>query len=617
MFKKHSILISCTLIITLGFVVYANSLSGKFIWDDNNLIKYNTYIKNWSKFPALLGTNIAAGAGKKYSLYRPLQMITYILDYSFWRFDVRGYHLTNILLHILVGLSIYRLINILFTDNLLAALCSILFVVHPIHTEAVAYISGRSDPLALLFLLLCFIFYIKYYHTERISFYILMLLTYILALLSRETSLILPLLLLLYHYYFKKKVKSNAFLSILGIVFVYILLRITVFRDLLAGYNTTLLQRIPGFFVAITNYLRILFLPVDLHMEYGNKLFYFSQPQAMLGIFILLSLMFVIFSKRNSNKLLSFSLSWFLISLLPISNLYPLNAYMAEHWLYIPSIGFFLILAKLICYIFRDKNFKLLAGVFAVLLVFFHSYLTIKQNSYWQEPIIFYERTLVYNPESPRIYNNLANEYNLIGKYEKAIALYEKAIELSPAYVDAYNNFAATYRDLGKQEKTIAFFEKAIAINPRYMQTYINLAITYLRIGKYEKAIPLYEKAIELNPSSAQTYNNLAVAYNYLGKYEKAIALYEKAIELNPSSAKIYNNLANTYRHQGKYEKAIALYEKAIELNPNYVNAYYNLALYFFCQKQYKLAAKYYGRAKQLGLDNHHLLEIPKLQRKD
>ncbi|GAF76422.1 unnamed protein product, partial [marine sediment metagenome] len=150
---KNPTILAIVLIIILGFVVYSNSLNGKFIWDDEYLIKNNVYIRSFSYLPKIFSEDIGTGAEKKYYFYRPLQMITYMIDYSLWKLNVRGYHLTNTLLHILAALTIYWLINILFGDRPLSLFASLFFVAHPIHTEAVAYISGRADPLALLFML--------------------------------------------------------------------------------------------------------------------------------------------------------------------------------------------------------------------------------------------------------------------------------------------------------------------------------------------------------------------------------------------------------------------------------------------------------------------------------
>ncbi|MBU1147116.1 MAG: tetratricopeptide repeat protein, partial [Candidatus Omnitrophica bacterium] len=445
--RYRPILIAIFLISIFGSTVYVNSLNNEFTWDDEWLVENNVHIRNWSNTTKIFMEDVGAGAGGKYHFYRPVQIFTYMIDYSLWKLNVRGYHFTSILLHILAALTIYWLINILFKDNLLSLCTSILFVVHPIHTEAVTYISGRSDSLATIFMLVCIIFYIKYLRRAGNKVYIFMIISYTLALLSKENSLILPALILLYTFAFKEKLKVKGFLPIVSIAFIFVLLRSTVLESLSfqTSYTTTLFQRIPGFFVAITNYIRLMFLPFNLHMEYGNKLFNLSNPKAMAGLLILVSLLIYAFRKKKANVLIFFSIFWFFIALLSVSNLYPINAYMAEHWMYLPSIGFFLILSKGLNYIYRTKNLRIFAVGLMIGLLAFYSYLTLRQNNYWKEPIAFYERILKYAPDSCKIYNNLGVAYMNLGNKKEAISSYKKAIEIDPDYSEAYNNLGVAY----------------------------------------------------------------------------------------------------------------------------------------------------------------------------
>ncbi len=575
--------IAIALIIVLGFAVYANSLHGRFVWDDEHLIKQNIYIKNWSNLTKVFTRDIGAGSGRRYSSYRPLQMLSYMLDYTFWKLDLRGYHLSNILLHILAALTIYWLINILYHDSLLSLLTSLFFVVHPIHTEAVAYISGRADPLALLFMLLCFIFYLKLLESNHPGLYLLMLASYILALLSRENSLILPVLLLLYHYAFREKVKIKQFLPLLIIACIYILLRLTAFKSLSPHSlcSTTLRQRIPGFFAAITDYIRLLIFPFGLHMEYGDKLFNLTHPRALLGAVILSALLFYAFRirKRKTNSLNFFALGWFILTILPVSNLYPIGiAYMAAHWLYLPSIGFFLILARVLSFLHRKESLRKLANVCIISLVALYSYLTIRQNNYWSEPVTLYQNTLKYVPDSARTLTSLGIAYKNLGRNQEAVALYKKAIEVTPTYADAHNSLGLAYCDIGKYEAAIASFKKAIELNPDYAFAYNNLGFLYNNIGENKQAITSFKKAIELNPDYALAYNNLGSTYRELGRKLDAVTLYKQAIELNPTYAEAHYNLANAYSSLGKTEQAIGSYKRAIECDPNLTQAYINLA---------------------------------------
>lgn len=308
-------------IVILGFVVYGNSLKAKFVYDDYGLVVENSYIKSWSYLGDIFTKDVAAGVDRRYGFYRPIQMLTYMADYSFWKLSAAGYHFTNILLHVLAALCVYWFINILFDDRALSFLAGAFFVVHPVHTEAVTYISGRSDSLGLIFMLLAFIFYIKKARADSLKAYILMITCYMLALLSRENTLILPLLLLLYHYAFKEKFRIKAFAPILALACIYIVFRATALKSIISGLPCTssLPQRIPGFFVAITNYIRLLFLPFDLHMEYGTIIFGFGNPMAILGVAILAFLLIYGFRQKENNRPAFFSVYWFFLALLPIS----------------------------------------------------------------------------------------------------------------------------------------------------------------------------------------------------------------------------------------------------------------------------------------------------------
>lgn len=498
--KEANLYLCLFLIIFVGFAIYSSSLNGQFIWDDDVLVKNNSYIKSWSNVDKLFAGGIStyfSGAGLNF--YRPLQMITYTADYSLWKLDIRGYHLTNILLHIGVALLIYFFINILFSDAFLACLTSVFFVSHPVHTEAVSYISGRSDSLSALFMILCFIFYIKALHADNMVFNIIVVLSYICAILSRETSLILPILFLLYHYAFQKKIKLKIFFLILAISFLYVLFRLTILRSLLdsPAHSSAFLERLPGFFIALYSYIKILAVPCNLHMGYGAILFDFSDIRVSFGLLILVFSLAYALRAKKSSKLIFFSISWFFIALLPVSNIYPINAYIAEHWLYIPSIGVFLLIANGLRCMYRQERLRRAAIFIIIVLLALSSYFTIRQNEYWKDPVDFYKRTIKYVPGNNSLYLNLGMAYFNIGKKEEAASVFKKAIQVNPNNADAYNNLGNIYSDIGNKEDVISAYKKAIEINPDYAGAYFNLFLFYFREKQYSLAIECCDKAIE------------------------------------------------------------------------------------------------------------------------
>lgn len=583
---NKSRLIPILLIIILGFAVYGNSIGGKFLWDDEYLIKFNVYTKNFIYLPNIFTQDIGAGSGRVFGFYRPVQIATYCVDHALWGLNEAGYHLTNIILHILAALCVWYLAGVLFGEALIALVTAVVFLVHPVNVAAVSYISGRADSLALSFMLITFIFYIKSLKREEPFIYAAMLVSYAIALLSKELSLILPALILVYHYSFKKKIEVRKFLPVVITAIGYIIFRSTALKQTLASglreTQGTLFERLPGAFAALFNYARLIILPFDLHMEYGTPFFAPSDWRVWSGIIIFICLVFYAIRKRK-RVLVSFSLAWFIVGILPVSNIYPLNAYMAEHWLYLPAIGIFLLAAGGVSHLHKDKRFRAIAIALPVLLTLFYSALTIKQNAYWKSPIPFYKRTLKYAPSSIRALNDLGRLYEAKGMVKDAEELYRKAIETSPRFPLPYNNLGLIYHNKGDDAK----------------------------------AIPLYETAIELDPNYADALNNLAVVYEGMKKPDNAIALYRRAIGANPNFAGAYNNLGNACWSSGKVDEAIAAYKRSIDIDPRFPSPHYNLVLLYYDAKRYDLAIIHLDRAKALGFEGNPALakELSKYRR--
>jgi len=595
--KTH--LLNFMVILIIGIIVYANSFGNNFVWDDLTLIKENIYIKNWAYIPKIFTTDMGAGAGGVYHYYRPFQIFIYTLDYFFCKLNPAGYHLTNVLLHISAAVVVYCLILLIFNDVRLSFLASILFVTHPIQTEAVSYISGMGDPLSALFMLLCFIFYIKQLQRKNLGAYLLMLLSYALALLSKENAIILPALLLLYHYSFKEKIKIKQFASVLAPAVIYILLRVTVLRSSLPAelHFTDLFRRIPGFFAAITDYTRLLLAPFSLHMEYGNGLFNLAHPKAIAGILIVSLLPAYAFRKKKADKLFFFCISWFFIALLPVTNIYPpLPFYMTEHYLYLPSIGFFIILARGLISLYSVKRLKWLGIFLTGSLLIFYSGMTINQNNYWKNLLTFYEKTLKYAPDNVKVNSDLGNLYNDTGRYKEAINLLEKAIQLDPTYANSYNNLGNSYYAIGNIKEAISLYNKSLRLKP-HANTYNNLANAYAATGDVDKAISILKKAIEFNPEYPRSYYDMGVIYLGMGKNKEAVDLFGKSIKLEPNFSESYVNLAVIHYNTGKLNEAIPLLKRAIEINPAYGKAYFNLSVIYFIQKQYDLSVEYCDKA--------------------
>ncbi len=600
--KRFFIGVSVVLIVVSGFVVYFNSLNNGFIWDDYDLVRDNVYVKRWSSLPLVFSTDVAAGGGRQYNFYRPLQMLTYFSDYSLWKLNSVGYHLTNVVLHVLAALTLFWLVVLLFGNPFLSLVTALLFVVHPVHTEAVAYVSGRADSLAAIFLLLSLVFYHHNFRSDKPIFFVAACLSYVLALLSRENVLILPALLLLYHYFIREKPKAGRFLLFLFLALLYAALRSTILRALLpqqAMSPGTWWQRLPGFFVAFGEYVRILPAPVNLHPEYGRELFAFADPRALAGAVLLAVVLVLLFLTRNRIRLAFFALGWFILNLLPVANFYPINAYLAEHWLYLPSMGFFLLAAWGIDGIYRRRRAPAL--ILTVVLAVSYAFLAMKQADLWKDGAAFYERALRYAPKSVRTMTDLGIARLKQGQTGAAVEVLEQATRLDPGYADAFNSLGNAYKIAGRYPEAEEAYKRAFTIKPDYAGAYNNLGMLYDKLIKKEEAIACYLKAIEANPGFVPACNNLGVTLDALGREEEAENWYRKALLLNPDFADAYNNLAVILSHSGRKTEAIGALEKALRINPRLAAAHTNLAMIYYDLNDYRQAIGHCDQAIALG----------------
>jgi tetratricopeptide (TPR) repeat protein len=555
-------------LIAAGFLVYANSLGGAFVYDDEPLVKDNVTLTSVSYVGEIFRNNILAGAGQQSVFYRPLQMLTLWADHAVWKFNPFGYHLTSVIWHILAGLVLFWFLRMLLGLDVLAFFAALLFEIHPIHTEAVSYISGRADPMAFVFLLTTFILYLKQAAAPRKSTYFLMLLAYSAALLSRENSMILPALIGITHVSFKQKVRRKEFFSLCALLCFYLFLRIIVLKGMLSeiSSDTSLFQRAPGFFVALLQYIRLLFLPLGLHMEYGTPLFGLTDPRVWLGMIVCGGLLVFMLRKKSVPDLARFSLAWFLVSLLPVSNLFPINAYMAEHWLYLPSVGFFILLAYFLKRLYEDRRHRSVAVGLAAGLVFFYAFLTVRQNTYWKDPETFYTRTLKYAPQSSKVLNNLGSLTKAKGHIDDAISFFQKAIAAKPDNSDAHYNLGNAFLATSRMPDAIASYQRALALNPNRAEIYNNLGNAYMSLGENESALANYQKALARNPHYVDAANNLSIVFSNLGRNQEAVDLLKEVIRRNPRYAVAYKNLAVFYYQTNQINLAIAMADKARDL---------------------------------------------------
>lgn len=515
--ESTSILYLVTILFALGFLIYANTLVNGLFFDDEHFIYNNQAVTTFS-LPDLFGHSLSTGAGQLSNYYRPLLFTGFAFEYALFKDAGFIYHLNSMLLHIGATIGIFLILQKLFQNRFISLLTALLFLIHPVQTEAVSYASGRGDPLSLFFSVIAI--YLSLRRSTRS--YIFALFFFICALLSKELALITPGLLFLSHLFLEKTLSRKAFLKafkkalpFFAISIGYFILRITVlnfsntlnFHQTESIYTESLFVRLTTFFHLIPTYLSLLIFPKDLFMERDSLIAIQTTPTiaSSLSFLSLLALAFFAFLKRNQYPILAFGLAWIGISFIPTSGILPINGIFYEHFLYYPSIGFFVILSWLLWIILKKipslvQNLLLLLLFFLILIL---SVRTIARNSEWRNPIVFYEQTLSYAP-SARAYNNLAMAYAESNQLEKAVEKYRAAIQLVDAYPETRYNLGNVYVKTNNVKAAEHEYKEALRIDPAFYYAYIQLMGIYTaREDTAGQAwiIQEVEKIVAVNPS--------------------------------------------------------------------------------------------------------------------
>ncbi|MDD5530417.1 MAG: tetratricopeptide repeat protein [bacterium] len=589
--KLNRHFIGIFLIATLGIAIYANSLNNGFVYDDTIFITNNIYIKNLENLPKLFNMDIFCAKDSPQKVknavyyYRPLQAVSNMFDYSLWRLNVFGYHLTNLLWHLLTAILIYFLVNLLFRDLKISLIAGLLFVAHPIHTEAVTYISGRTDLMASSFLLLSFILFIKYRQfslPKRNYYYAGSVISFIFAILSKETGVILPFILILYDWLFSKQEKNIKFISkllsrisifiIIDIIYAGLRFAILNFGEwgLKSGINPYL--RILTACKSTLLYIKLLFLPFDLHMDRSMSAAtsIFNLP-VLISIVLLIIIGVLAVKAYKSNKTIFLSIVWFLVFLFPTLNLVAqLPRGMLEHWVYVPSIGIFIILGFGIAKIFeipQEVCPSYISNAVFIVILGLYSGLTIKQNTIWKDEPTLYKNMLKYRPDNVEAHYNLGNYYWRKGLLDNAIKEYEGILTLNPGNAGVHNSLGRIYTAKGLVDKAITESKEALRLQPDLAEAHNNLGLAYDTKGLSDEALKEYKEALRLGPTSVETHNNLGTYYAKKKLLDEAIIEYRKALKLNPDDITVMNNLSIAYMEKGDLNSIISESLKLLKSN--------------------------------------------------
>jgi protein O-mannosyl-transferase len=520
----------------IGFIIRLPAIQGQLIWDDICLTRDNPFIK--SPLLALEAFRHYLFLDSLSGHYRPVQNLSYMFDYFFWNTDPAGFHLSNIFLHVTAGLLLYRLLTHLFgkgaglwnSDDpgsarlgaFAAFIISGIWMVHPVHSAAIDYISGRADSLAFVFSAGAWLLVLRARITKtrwlKGILYPLAALAGVLALCSREIACIWMLIFLVHTLAFArdigKKVKITTIVCCALVLGAYAeLRRLPLARaekpfieNWSAPVRGTLMLR------ALGDYGRLMVFPGNLHMErsifdpdnYLNRESWrktvASEYLSILGLIVLAAFIYGCARRGIGRRARIMGTVWFFAAYLPISNIVQLNATVAEHWLYLPSVGFLLFLGG--CALDFPRRFGAGLTAIAAIAILALSVRSTIRSSDWSNEEKFYKRTLAAGGTSCRVGINLGQIYANRGEYAIAEKMFRHIVETNPDYPIARNNLASVLVHEGKTAEAESLFaqdvQHAKEARVRYPRTWIaalNLAHMRSRAKDDAGAIAVLEGA--------------------------------------------------------------------------------------------------------------------------
>jgi len=524
---KENDLKSYLIIALVAFAAYANTLLNDFVYDDEPLVTSDSSITNISNIPKFFTGQ--EGYNQVFVwFYSPIVSSSFSIDYAVWKFNPAGFHLTNILLNLINCLLLYKFLKIVFRHEKKTKKSSVLphvlligtllFAVHPVHTEAVSWISGRTDMLAFTFYIASFMSYLQ--SAEEVNSFnrsIKVLLTglfYFLSLFAKEVSITLPAAIILYDLIVKRhsfktilKEKTGVYTILLLVSILYLVIRWIVLKDLPSSERSyyfygkdfstaflTMSQTIPL-------YLRLMIFPVGLLYQYNNHLPYtgsFFGPSVVIAfvLVIILSVLTVYFYKKNS--LISYSIIFFFLTLLPIMNIFPTSNLAAERFLYIPSISLILILVY-IGFKFEPGKYQnsFFTASLAIILIF--TVLTVSRNADWKNN----DKLYLSAEDKPGlvVFVNIGNLYTQRKQYDKAEMYYRRAIQLKDDDPIANNNFGRVFMLEGRYDSSYYYITKAYKYDTLNPEPRFTLAIMYALSDRTADAVNEIEKLQKITPN--------------------------------------------------------------------------------------------------------------------
>jgi len=620
------------------FLAYIPAINGRILLDDDYLLTNNTYICGSHGLYKFWCTTEAMD-------YWPLTNTTFWTEWRLWELNPAGYHVTNLILHIVEALLIWLILRKLSIPG--AFWAAMIFALHPVNVESTAWIAQRKNLMAMLFFLLSILWYLKMEipslqtsgrHAGSLSplSYCLSLGAFILAMLSKGSVAVLPVLLLGIVWWLRSVGTVPTFAGVSPACSAKIGLSPYIRGDLLrtapfflvalalTGVNVwfqthgmdvayrsvSFTDRLLGAGGVVWFYLYKALVPLNLVFVYSQWRVEAGNPLWWLPLAAALALTALLWQYRKGwSRPLLFAWGFFCVTLTPVLGLKDVgfmeHSLVADHYQHIAIIGVIaLVSAGFSAWHRQAGNKSHRATTVAVVAVGILAFLTLRQSSLYHDAITLYQATLEKNPESWLVQNNLGIALDHAGRPQDAIESFREALRLKPNYPEAHYNQGFSLAKLGLLPQAIEEYKQALILKSDYSEAHNNLGIALSQQGLLPEAIDHFEQSLKLNPDYPQVHDNLGAALLHTDRRQEAIEHFHRALRLKPDDPEAYYYLGNVSLEEGRLPEAIDYFQKALSFKPDYPEAHVNLGIALARSDRPREAIEHYQESIDLTPDS-------------
>lgn len=603
---KHRDILICLFLIMATGAVYWQVPSYDFVnYDDNAYVTENQYVKDGLTSKGIVWAFTTIHEGN----WHPLTWLSHMLDCQLYGLNAGWHHLTNLLFHIANTVLLFMVFRTMTGDLWPSGFVAVLFAIHPLHVESVAWIAERKDVLSAFFWLLTMGCYLRWVQHAGTSTYLTALLLFGFGLLAKPMVVTLPFVLLLLDYWplnRLREAKSNVrdqhkqdsiaarlvWEKTPFFVMAAIASAVTLWAEKQGGAVVSL-DMLP-FKERVFNTL-ISYVGYILKTIWPGRLAVFYPYPAMVPLWqvagaclLLVSISLLAIKALKQKPYFIVGWLWYLGTLVPVIGLVQIGRQaMADRYTYLPLIGLFVIVAWGIPELVAQwRSKKIWLTTLAIVLLSTLMVVAWKQVGYWKNDLTLFEHALKVTPNNYIAHNSLGATLAKQGRTQEAVDYYLQALRIKPDYVKAHYNLAVVLLKQNRIHKAIRHFSEAVRLGPDFEKAHLNLGNALLKQGRMIEAVNHYFEAIRIKPDYLKAYNNLSNVFLEQGLIDEAIEVNSAALKVAPDSAQAHYNLGAAFLHKGHINKAVDHFRAAVNLNPGDVDAKANLKKALKMQQQ-------------------------------